>query len=87
MCACSVMAEYFMTPWMIAYKAPPSMEFSKQEYWSGLQFPTPKDFLNLGTEPMTLVSLALVGGFFMIWLMSPKVNTTIILVTNYQAVF
>ena len=66
MCACSVMADYFMTPWMIAYKAPPSMEFSKQEYWSGLQFPTPKDFLNLGTEPMTLVSLALVGGFFMI---------------------
>ena len=30
-------------PMDIAYKAPPSMEFSKQEYWSGLPFPTPGD--------------------------------------------
>ena len=32
-----------MTPWTIAYQAPPSMEFSKQEYWSGLPFPSPGD--------------------------------------------
>ena len=29
----------FATPWTVAYQAPPSMEFSKQEYWSGLPFP------------------------------------------------
>ena len=65
MCACLVVSDFFMTPRMIAYKAPPSTEFSRQEYWSGLQFPTPKGLLNLGNEPMSLVSLALVGGFFM----------------------
>ena len=30
------------TPWTAAYQAPPSMEFSRQEYWSGLPFPSPK---------------------------------------------
>ena len=30
----------FVTPWTVAYQAPPSMEFSKQEYWSGLPFPS-----------------------------------------------
>ena len=29
------------TPWTVAYQAPPSMEFSRQEYWSGLPFPSP----------------------------------------------
>ena len=31
----------FAIPWTIAYQAPPSMEFSRQEYWSGLPFPPP----------------------------------------------
>ena len=31
----------FATPWIVAYQAPPSMEFSRQEYWSGLPFPSP----------------------------------------------
>ena len=31
----------FETPWTAAYQAPPSMEFSRQEYWSGLPFPSP----------------------------------------------
>ena len=31
----------FATPWTVAYQAPPSMEFSRQEYWSGLTFPSP----------------------------------------------
>ena len=31
----------FVTPWTVAYQAPPSMEFSRQEYWSGLPFPSP----------------------------------------------
>ena len=31
----------FATPWTVAYQAPPSMGFSRQEYWSGLPFPSP----------------------------------------------
>ena len=34
-----------------AHQAPPSMEFSRQEYWSGLPFPSPGDLPNLGIEP------------------------------------
>ena len=33
----------FVTPWTVAYQAPPSMEFSRQEYQSGLPFPSPGD--------------------------------------------
>ena len=41
----------FATPWTAAYQAPPSMGFSRQEYWSGLPFPSPGDLPNPGTEP------------------------------------
>ena len=41
----------FVTPWTVAYEVPPSMEFSRQEYWSGLPFPSPGDLPNPGTEP------------------------------------
>ena len=41
----------FVTPWTIAYQASPSMGFSRQEYWSGLPFPSPGDLPNPGTEP------------------------------------
>ena len=40
-----------MTPWTIAYQAPPSVGFSRQEYWSGLPFPSPGDLPNPGIEP------------------------------------
>ena len=33
----------FGTPWTVAHQAPLSMEFSRQEYWSGLPFPSPED--------------------------------------------
>ena len=33
--------QLFKTPWTLAYQAPPSMGFSRQEYWSGLPFPSP----------------------------------------------
>ena len=39
----------FATPWTVAYKVPPSMEFSRQGYWSGL--PSPEDLPNPGIEP------------------------------------
>ena len=41
----------FATPWTVAYQAPPSMGFSRQEDWSGLPFPSPGDLPDLGTEP------------------------------------
>ena len=45
-----------MTPWTLAHQAPLSMEFSRQEYWSGLPFPFPEDLSyqgpsRPGTEP------------------------------------
>ena len=41
----------FGTPWPVAYQASRSMEFSRQEYWSGLPFPSPGDLPNSGIEP------------------------------------
>ena len=43
--------QLFATPWTIAYRAPPSMGFSRQEYWSELPFPSPGDLPNPGIEP------------------------------------
>ena len=43
--------QLFATPWAVAYQAPQSMEFSRQEYWSRLPFPSPGDLPNPGTEP------------------------------------
>ena len=39
------------TPWTVAYQAPPSMGFSRQEYWSGLPFPSPGDLPDPGIKP------------------------------------
>ena len=41
----------FATPWIVAYQAPPSMGFSRQEHWIGLPFPSPGDLPNPGIEP------------------------------------
>ena len=41
----------FATPWTVAQQAPPPMEFSRQEYRSGLPFPSPGDLPEPGTEP------------------------------------
>ena len=42
---------FFETPWTVAYQAPPSMGFSRQEYWSGLPFPSPEVFPTQGSNP------------------------------------
>ena len=39
------------TPWTVACQASLSIGFSRQEYWSGLPFPSPGEILNSGTEP------------------------------------
>ena len=41
----------FVTPWTVAHQAPLSMGFSRQEYWSGLPFPSPGDLPDPGIEP------------------------------------
>ena len=40
----------FVTPWTVAYQAPPSMGFSRQEYWSGFPFPSPEDLPDQGSN-------------------------------------
>ena len=43
--------QLFATPWTVAYQAPPCKGFSRQEYWSGLPFPSPWDLPDSGIEP------------------------------------
>ena len=65
-CCCCLVAQSSLTlcdPWTVALQAPPSMEFSRQECWSGLSCPPPVDLPNPGFEP---VSPALAGRFFTI---------------------
>ena len=53
--------QHFATPWMVALQISLSMEFSKQEYWSGLPFLTLGVLLDPEMEPMSLSSSALAG--------------------------
>ena len=43
--------QLFATPWIVAYQSPQSMEFSRQEYWSGLPFPSPGELPHPGIKP------------------------------------
>ena len=54
----------FLTPWTVAHQARLSMEFSRQEYWSGLPFSTPGDLANHGIEPASLEFSSFAGRFF-----------------------
>ena len=56
--------QLFVTLWIVAYQAPLSMGFSRQEYWSGLPCPPPGDLPDLGIQPTSLMSPALAGVFF-----------------------
>ena len=55
------LVELVVSPWTVAHQASLSMGFSRQEYWSGLPFPSPGDLPNPETEP---ASPALAGDFF-----------------------
>ena len=46
--------QLFVTPWTVAYEVPPSVEFSRQEYWSGLPSPSPGDLPEPGIKPGSL---------------------------------
>ena len=55
------MSDSFVALWTVDHQTPLSMEFPKQEYWSGFPFPPPGDLPNPGMEP---TPTALAGGFF-----------------------
>ena len=59
--SCQVMSDSFATLWTVAHQAPLPMGFSRQEYWSGLPFPSPGDLPDPGIETM---SPTLSGRFF-----------------------
>ena len=54
----------FVTPWTVARQALLSIGFFREEYWSGLPCPPPRDLPNPGIEPESLASPALAGRFF-----------------------
>ena len=56
--------QLFATLWTVAHQVLLSMEFSRQEYWSGLSCSPPGDLLDPGIKPMPLMSPALADGFF-----------------------
>ena len=57
---------FFVTLWTITHQAPLSVGFSRQQYWSGLPFPSPRDLPDPGMETKSLVSPWLAGRFFTI---------------------
>ena len=76
----------FVTPWTVALQIPLSMWFSKQDYWSGLPFPSPGDLPDPEMEPAPLASPALAGRFCttsatweanITWLHSPSISSVI----------
>ena len=56
--------QLFVTLWTVACQALLSTEFSRQEYWSGLPFPSPGDLPDPGIQPRLPVSPTLAGKFF-----------------------
>ena len=54
----------FLTPWTVAHRTPLSMGFSRQEYYSGLTFPSLKDLPHPEIKLASLISPALAGSFF-----------------------
>ena len=62
--SCLVVSDCFMTPWTVACQAPLSIEFSRQEQWSGLPFPPPGDLPDPEIEPESPMSPLLADRFF-----------------------
>ena len=57
--------QLFVTPWTVTHQTPLSMGFFRQEYWSGLPFPSPEgDLSHRGIEPVSPASPALADGLF-----------------------
>ena len=54
----------FVTPWTVAYQVPPSLGFSRQQYWSGLPFPSPGDLPDPEIKSRTSLDVTLANIFF-----------------------
>ena len=61
---CFSRVQLFATLWTVALQSPPSMGFSRPEYWSGLPFPSPGSLPNPEIKPVSLKSPALASRFF-----------------------
>ena len=80
LCVCMLSCvRFFEAPWTVACQAPLPMEFSRQEHWSGLPFPSPGDLPDPGIEPALLHlllwhvdSLLLAWMLFLVWFNFPK---------------
>ena len=59
LCCAHSCPTHLVTPWTVACHVSLSMEFSRQEYWTGLPFPTPGDLPDPGIKPVSLASPAL----------------------------
>ena len=83
--------QLFASPWTVACQVPPSMGFSRQEYWSGLPFPLPGDLPIPGTEPAFPESPELAGRFFTTWeaclYLYPCRNISINLIVKVKLLF
>ena len=64
MCSLLSHVELIATLWIVACQAPLCMDFSRQEYWSGLPCPPPGDLPDPGIKSTSLMSCALAGMFF-----------------------
>ena len=68
-----------VTPWTVAQKAPLSMEFSRQEHWIGLPFPSPGDRPNPYVEPVSQTA----GRFFIIELPGKSLEAESVLQSKF----
>ena len=66
----------FVTPWTVAHQAPLPIEFSRQEYWSGLPFPSPGELPKPGIEPTCPTSPSLAGRYNVYKIDSPEKHTS-----------
>ena len=74
--SCSVVSDSLQPRVTVAHQAPPSTRFSRQEYWSGLPFPSPGDLPKPGIKPRCPALQAHAGRCFNLWATKIKMNQT-----------
>ena len=80
-CVSSSVMSDSATPWIVAHQAPLSMEFSRQEYWSGLLWPLPGDLPKPGIKPR-VSHIACI--FFTIWAIREAPHEETVMVKQYE---
>ena len=78
--------QLFVTPWTVAYQAPPFMGFSRQEYWSGLSFPSPRSEVKWSESRSVMSSSLRPNGLYSPW-NSPGQNTGVGSLSLLQEIF